>query len=51
MSDLEQELTLHLDRAYELGERLRRSNTAVEEELRRTREILITLKNVAGDEG
>jgi hypothetical protein len=51
MSDLEQALTMHLERAYELGERLRRSNTAVEEELRRTRQIADTLKNVAADEG
>jgi hypothetical protein len=51
MSDLEHELTMHLERAYELGERLRRSNTAVEEELRRTRQIVITLRNVAGEDG
>jgi hypothetical protein len=50
MSDLEQELTLHLERAHELGERVRRSNTAVEEQLRLTRQIAVTLKNVA-DEG
>jgi hypothetical protein len=51
MTDLEQELTLHLERAHELGELLRRSNTAVEEELRRTREIAVTLKNVMGEDG
>jgi hypothetical protein len=51
MSDLEQELTMHLERAHELGERVRRSNTAVEEQLRLTREIAVHLKNFAGDEG
>ena len=51
MSDLEQELTMHLERAHELGERVRRSNTAVEEQLRLTRQIAVNLKNVAGDEG
>jgi hypothetical protein len=49
MTDLEHELTMHLERAHELGERVRRSNTAVEEQLRLTREIARTLKNVAGD--
>jgi hypothetical protein len=51
MCDLEQELTMHLERAHELGERLRRSNTAVEEQLRLTRQIALTLKHVADDEG
>jgi hypothetical protein len=51
MSDLEQELTMHLERAHELGERVRRSNTAVEEQLRLTRQIAVHLKNFAGDEG
>jgi hypothetical protein len=50
MSDLEHELTMHLERAYELGERVRRSNTAVEEQLRLTRQIALTLKNVAADD-
>lgn len=50
MCDLEQELTMHLERAHELGERLRRSNTAVEEQLRLTRQIALTLKHVADDE-
>jgi hypothetical protein len=50
MSDLEHELTMHLERAHELGERLRRSNTVVEEELRRTRQIAVTLRNVAADD-
>ena len=50
MTDLEHELTMHLERAHELGERMRRSNSAVEEQLRLTREIAIALKNVAGDD-
>jgi hypothetical protein len=50
MSDLEHELTLHLERAHELGERMKRSNSAVEEELRRTRQIADTLRGVAGQE-
>lgn len=50
MSDLEHELTMHLERAYELGERMKRSNTAVDEQLRRTRRIADALKGVA-DEG
>jgi hypothetical protein len=49
MTDLEHELTMHLERAHELGERMRRSNTAVEEQLRLTREIALALKNVAND--
>jgi hypothetical protein len=51
MSDLEQELTMHLERAHELGERLRRSNTAVEEQLRRTRQIAAALKTAMGEDG
>jgi hypothetical protein len=50
MSDLEQELTMHLERAHELGERLRRSNTAVEEQLRRTRQIAAALKTAMGED-
>lgn len=50
MSGLEHELTLHLERAHELGERVKRANTAVEEQLRRTRQIADELKGVA-DEG
>ncbi len=50
MTDLEHELTVHLERAHELGERMRRSNSAVEEQLRLTREIAIALKHVAGDD-
>ena len=50
MSDLEHELTMHLERASELGERMRRSNTAVEEQLRRTRLIAVALKNAAEED-
>jgi len=50
MSDLEHELTRHLERAHELGERVKRSNTAVEEELRLTRLIADALRNVAADD-
>ena len=50
MTDLEHELTMHLERAHELGERLRRSNDAVEEQLRRTCEIVITIRNAAGED-
>ena len=50
MSDLEHELTRHLERAHELGERVKRSNTAVEEELRRTRLIADALRGAASDD-
>ena len=49
ITDLEEELTMHLERAHELGERLRRSNTTVEEQLRRTRQIAVALKNFAAE--
>ena len=45
----EHELTLHLERAHELGERVKRANTAVEEQLRRTRQIADELKGVAAE--
>jgi signal transduction histidine kinase len=51
MSDLEHELTLHLERAHELGERMKRSNTAVEEQLRLTRELVVALRFAASDDG
>lgn len=51
MTDLEHALTLHLERAHELGERVKRSNNAVEEELRRTRQIVDVLRDVAEDQG
>jgi hypothetical protein len=50
MTDLEHELTLHLERAHELGERLRQSNTAVEEQLRLTREIAVALKHFTDEQ-
>jgi hypothetical protein len=50
MIDLEHELTMHLERAHELGERVKRSNTAVEEQLRRTNEIALALKMVAAED-
>jgi hypothetical protein len=50
MPDLEQELTRHLERAHELGERVRRSSAAVEEQLRLTQLIAVALKNVAEDD-
>jgi hypothetical protein len=50
MTDLEDELTLHLERAHALGEELKRSNTAVEEQLRRTRQIADALRGVADNE-
>jgi len=50
MSDLEHELAMHLERAHELGERMKRANTAVEEQLRRTRQLADALRGVAGHE-
>jgi hypothetical protein len=50
MTDLEDELTRHLQRAHELGERVKRSNTAVEEQLRLTRRIADALRGVADEE-
>ncbi len=50
MQQIEFELTLHLERAHELGARARRSNDAVEEQLRRTRQIADILRGVADDE-
>lgn len=46
MTELEHELTLRLERAHELGERVRRSQDAVEEQLRLTRQIADTLRGV-----
>ena len=50
MTDLEYELTVHLERAHALGEEVKRSNTAVEEQLRRTRQIADALRGVAHEE-
>jgi hypothetical protein len=49
MSFLEEELTLHLERANELGRRLKQANDAVEEELRRTQLIAEALRGAADD--
>ena len=49
MTYLEEELTLHLERANELGRRVKRANDAVEEELRRTRELADALRGAAQD--
>lgn len=49
MAHLEEELTLHLERANELGRLVKRANDNVEEELRRTREIADTLRGVTDD--
>jgi hypothetical protein len=49
LAHFEDELTLHLERANELGRLVRRANDNVEEELRRTREIADTLRGVAED--
>jgi hypothetical protein len=49
ISPIEFELTMHLERAHELGERAKRSNGAVQEEIDRARDIANTLCNeVAG---
>jgi len=42
---LEHELTQHLERAHELGERAKESNDALVEQLRRAREIADELKD------
>ena len=47
MCFLEEELTMRLERANELGRRLKRANDAVEEELRQTRRIADALRGVA----
>jgi hypothetical protein len=39
MTYLEEELTMHLERANELGRRAKQANDAVEEELRQTQLI------------
>lgn len=49
MTFLEEELTMHLERANELGRLVQRSHDAVEEELRRTRQIADVLRGVTED--
>jgi len=39
ISPIEFELTMHLERAHELGERAKRSNGAVQEEIDKARQI------------
>jgi hypothetical protein len=46
---IEQELTMHLERAHELGERAKRSNGAVQEEIERAREIANALCDKVAD--
>jgi hypothetical protein len=41
---VEHELSLHLERAHELAERLKRSNDAAEQEIERAREIVERLR-------
>jgi hypothetical protein len=49
MTHLEFELSRHLERAHELGERVKRANDALEEDLRRTRQIADVLRGVADE--
>jgi hypothetical protein len=49
ISPIEFELTLHLERAYELSERAKRSNDAVQVEIDRAREIANTLCSEVAD--
>ena len=49
MSQFEEELTMHLDRANELGRRAKRANDAVEEELRQTRRIADALRGAVNE--
>lgn len=47
---IEHRLTMHLERAHELGERAKRVNGAVQEEIARTRAIADRLKaDVSGE--
>jgi len=49
ISPIEYELTMHLERAHELGERAKRSNGAVQQEIARAREIASSLCNEVAD--
>ena len=49
MTQLENELTRHLERANELGRQAKLANDAVEEELRLTRLIAEALRGAAND--
>jgi hypothetical protein len=46
---IEFELTMHLERAHELGERAKRSNGAVQQEIERAREIANALCDEVAD--
>jgi hypothetical protein len=46
---IELELTMHLERAHELGERAKQSNGAVQEEIDRARQIANALCNEVAD--
>ena len=49
ISPIELELTRHLERAHELGERAKRANSAVRDEIARAREIANALSNEVAD--
>ncbi len=49
MEQVEHELSLHLERAHELGARAQRANDAVEEQLRLTRALADTIRDAAED--
>ncbi len=49
MTQLEDELTRHLERANELGRQAKLANDAVEEELRLTRLLAEALRGAAND--
>ena len=49
ISPIEFELTRHLERAHELGERAKRSNGTVQEEIARAREIANALCSEVAD--
>jgi hypothetical protein len=49
MCRLEDELTEHLERANELGRRVKRAHDAVEEQLRLTRRLAEELRGAAHD--
>lgn len=49
MEQVEHELSLHLERAHELGARAQRSNDAVEEQLRLTRQLADTIRDATED--
>jgi hypothetical protein len=49
ISPIELELTMHLERAHELGERAKQSNGAVQEEIDRARQIANALCDEVAD--